>query len=278
MENPLADLLNTVASLTKPNGNGEIAHARPDYNREDRKGVPEVILAGSKSTDQVIRIAEAFLGARGRAIVSRADDALQATLGAHFATAEVEAHPISQMVVIRQPGQRPPRTGGKVGIITAGTSDLGIAEQAALVAREMGCEVRIVNDVGVAGIHRLFHPLQELLQSGVDVFVVAAGMDGALPSVVSGLVDAPVIGLPTSTGYGMGGAGVAALLSMLQTCSPGLTVVNIDNGVGAGATAGIIANRMARARREAAATSDEAAPSGPVRHGDPHDQGHSRNA
>ena len=132
--------------------------------------------------------------------------------------------------------------------MTAGTSDVPVAEQAAVVAREMGCEVELVADVGVAGLHRLFPPLQKMLEVGVDVMVVAAGMDGALPSVVSGLVDVPVIGLPVSTGYGFAGQGVAALLSMLQTCAPGLTVVNIDNGVGAGATAGLIANRCARAR------------------------------
>jgi len=248
LENPLADLLNAVASLSSSEKPAEVAHSRPDLNREDRKGVPEVILAGSKSPDQVIRIAEAFLAARGRAILSRVGPELQARLEERFAGLQIEAHPLSQMLVLRQPGQRVPRTGGKVGIITAGTSDLSIAEQAAVVAEEMGCEVHVVSDVGVAGIHRLFQPLQEMLEAGVDVLVVAAGMDGALPSVVSGLVDVPVIGLPTSTGYGMGGAGVAALLSMLQTCSPGLTVVNIDNGVGAGATAGIIANRMAQAR------------------------------
>jgi len=105
--------------------------------------------------------------------------------------------------------------------------------------------------VGVAGLHRLFEPLEHLLnQAQVDVIIVAAGMDGALPSVVSGLVDVPVIGLPTSVGYGLGGQGVAALLTMLQTCSPGMAVVNIDNGIGAAAMAGLIANRAAAARRK----------------------------
>jgi len=117
------------------------------------------------------------------------------------------------------------------------------------MCREMGCAVTEIFDVGVAGLHRLFEPLQQLLdEERVDVLIVAAGMDGALPSVVSGLVDVPVIGLPTSVGYGMGGKGKAALLSMLQTCSPGLAVVNIDNGIGAGSMAGLIANRAAAAR------------------------------
>jgi NCAIR mutase (PurE)-related protein len=110
----------------------------------------------------------------------------------------------------------------------------------------MGCRVSLVADVGVAGIHRLFEPLGVLLADEVGALIVAAGMDGALPSVVAGLAPVPTIGLPTSVGYGAGGGGVAALLSMLQTCVPGLTVVNIDNGIGAGATAALIANGAAK--------------------------------
>jgi pyridinium-3,5-biscarboxylic acid mononucleotide synthase len=120
-----------------------------------------------------------------------------------------------------------------------------------VVAAEMGCEVIAFYDVGVAGIHRLAEPLRVLRERSVDVIIVAAGMDGALPSVVSGLVDVPVIGLPTPIGYGLGGEGVAALMTMLQTCAPGLTVVNIGTGVGAGASAALIANRVATARRAA---------------------------
>jgi NCAIR mutase (PurE)-related protein len=134
-------------------------------------------------------------------------------------------------------------------MLTAGASDASAADEAAWVAREMGCRIVRADDVGVAGLHRLEAPLRDLRQQGADVVIVVAGMDGALPSVVSGLVDIPVIGLPTSIGYGLGGGGVAALLSMLQTCAPGLVVVNIDNGVGAGATAALIANRVAAARR-----------------------------
>ncbi len=117
------------------------------------------------------------------------------------------------------------------------------------MCQEMGCTVSAQYDVGVAGLHRLFAPLRQLLQiDDVDVIIVAAGMDGALPSVVSGLVDVPVIGLPTPVGYGKGGQGEAALLAMLQTCSPGLAVVNIGNGVGAGVTAALIANRAEKQR------------------------------
>ncbi len=251
MDTPLNDLMNAIGAAARGETPTEFAHARPDYGREDRKGIPEVILADTKTAEQVIRIAEAFLASRGRAILSRVPVPLQSQLQEHFAQHGVEVYPVSQMVVIRALGKDRPCSGGRIGVVTAGTSDVPVAEQAAVVAREMGCEVELVSDVGVAGLHRLFPPLQKMLESGVDVMVVAAGMDGALPSVVSGIVDVPVIGLPCSTGYGFGGQGVAALLSMLQTCAPGLTVVNIDNGVGAGATAGLIANRCAQARNSA---------------------------
>src|SRR5674476_1368045 len=130
----------------------------------------------------------------------------------------------------------PPQERGAVGILAAGTSDVAAAGEAVAMCRAMGVAVVTAYDVGVAGLHRLAAPLEEMRAAGVSALVVAAGMEGALPSVVAGLVDVPVIGLPTSTGYGFGGRGEAALLGMLQSCSPGLTVVNIDNGIGAGAT------------------------------------------
>ena len=133
-------------------------------------------------------------------------------------------------------------------MISAGTSDIPVAAEAALIAAEMGCAVQTTWDVGVAGIHRLVRPLEAMIEWDADVFIVAAGMDGILPTIVSGLVPQPIIGLPISTGYGFGGDGVGALTTMLQSCSPGLSVVNIDNGIGAGITAARIANRVARAR------------------------------
>jgi NCAIR mutase (PurE)-related protein len=151
-------------------------------------------------------------------------------------------------MVIYAPGYERVQTGGHIGVICAGTSDIPVADEATLMVEEMGCRVTSIYDVGVAGLHRLVTPLRNLLADNVDVIIVAAGMDGALPSVVTGLVPVPVIGLPTSIGYGFGGKGVAALLSMLQTCAPGLSVVNIDNGVGAGSTAALIANRIALVR------------------------------
>lgn len=224
--------------------------ATPDFDRAHRKGVPEVILADCKTVEQSLRIARAFLEQTGRAILSRVGPELEARLYDEFAAeADIEWIAPARAAVLRRPDSVRPQTGGRVGIITAGTSDIPVAEEAALLCREMGCEVHTVYDVGVAGLHRLFEPLRTLLdEHRVDVLIVAAGMDGALPSVVAGLVDVPVIGLPTSVGYGVGGDGIAALYSMLQTCAPGLAVVNIDNGIGAAAVAGLIANRMAAER------------------------------
>ena len=226
--------------------------SRPDFERQARKGVPEVIIAERKTIEQSIEITRRFLENTGRAILSRVPAELEARLRTEFeATAELEWLPEPRAAVLRLPGTKLLQTGGRVGVISAGTSDMPWAEEAALLCREMGCQVNTVYDVGVAGIHRLWEPLRYLLEEAqVDVLIVAAGMDGALPSVVSGIVDVPVIGLPTSVGYGMGGQGEAAILSMLQTCAPGMAVVNIDNGIGAGAIAGLIANRMAAARGE----------------------------
>ncbi|MGE3271291.1 MAG: nickel pincer cofactor biosynthesis protein LarB [Chloroflexota bacterium] len=225
------------------------ASVRADVGRESRKGVPEVILADRKRPDDSLAAVQAFLDTRGRAILSRTPDSLISRLRAEHADCVFEVLARSGTVVVKRPDFVPPAPGGRVGVLTAGTSDIPVAEEAQVVAAEMGCEVYAFYDVGVAGIHRLADPLRVLSERAVDVIIVAAGMDGALPSVVCGLVDVPVIGLPTPIGYGLGGEGVAALMTMLQTCAPGLTVVNIGNGVGAGATAGLIANRMAAARR-----------------------------
>jgi len=227
----------------------EALDARLDLNRQARKGVPEVVWTSTKTVPQCLNIAATFFERTGRAILSRVSPELEEALRERYgADGMLEWYSASRAAIVRHPEHSVAPTGGRVGVITAGTSDQAIAEEAAVVCQEMGCTVETAYDVGVAGLHRLFPPLERMLAEEVDVLIVAAGMDGALPSVVSGLVDVPVIGLPTSVGYGYGGRGEADLLSMLQTCSPGLAVVNIDNGVGAGAMAGLIANRAALAR------------------------------
>jgi NCAIR mutase (PurE)-related protein len=206
-------------------------------------------MAEGKDPAMVLEIVRAMLEHNGVAILSRVRPRVARALTQSCADEAILDYPRSRMLVIRRPDSPRPETGGKVGVITAGTSDVPVAEQVQVMASEMGCRVFPVYDVGVAGIHRLVGPLRGLFEAEVDVIVVVAGMDGALPSVVAGLVDVPVIGVPTSTGYGLGGKGLAALLSILQTCAPGLVAVNIDNGVGAGTTAALIANRVATARR-----------------------------
>lgn len=228
-------------------------HARPDFGREARKGIPEIILAEAKTDEQVFAIARAFVERNGRALISRLRPATADRLTGMFPECSVVLRREARAAAIHGPGYVRPRSGGQIGILTAGTSDIPVAEEARLVAEEMGCEVATLYDVGVAGLHRLLGPLQQMLQSDVDALVVCAGMDGALPSVVAGLAPIPVIGVPTSIGYGVGGKGRAALLSMLQTCAPGLVVVNVDNGTGAGATAALIANRHAEAIRRGGA-------------------------
>lgn len=241
----LTDDLSSIEMLV----DGAIArgHSRPDYGRAGRKGIPEVILATNKTTEQLVDLVSGFVSTVGRAIVSDIPRDRAHELALRFPGTHMDCHELARIAVIHDESFQRPRTGGRLGIITAGTSDLPVAQQAAVMANEMGCQVKLVSDVGVAGIHRLVEPLTQLLDADVDVLIVAAGMDGALPSVVAGLVNLPVIGLPTSNGYGLGGRGHAALLSMLQTCSPGLVVVNIDNGIGAGASAALIANRAAAA-------------------------------
>jgi NCAIR mutase (PurE)-related protein len=243
-----SSLLEQKFQNSKSNGHSSKIEIRSDPGREQRKGTPEVIFGETKDVGQIIAMAQGLLKETGRAIISRVRPEAIAPLQAAFQTYTVSVHEAARFMVIYRPGYVQRRTGGLVGVISAGTSDIPVAEEAALMAEEMGCHVTYIYDVGVAGLHRIIEPLRNLLSRGVDAIIVAAGMDGALPSVVAGLVPVPVIGLPTSTGYGLGGKGIAALLSMLQTCAPGLSVVNIDNGIGAGMTAALIANRVAQAR------------------------------
>jgi len=213
-----------------------------DIGRRARTGVPEVVYAAGKTGEQLVAVARVLVERCGAVLCSSASAAQAELLGAS-GLGEVRYDERSGIVTVRGRGYVAPPRAGAIGILAAGTSDVARAEEAAAVAREMGVDVLSAYDVGVAGLHRLGEPLRRMIAAGVAAYVVAAGMEGALPSVVAGLVDAPVIGLPVSVGYGLGGRGEAALLGMLQSCVPGLVVVNIDNGVGAGATAALIARR-----------------------------------
>lgn len=221
---------------------------RLDPGREARTGVPEFIFASSKSIDEVERSLVSLAERIGRATATRCrDDQLDVIPIRLNDRLSVDVDREGRAITVSMDGQERPCTGGKVGIVTAGSSDVPIAAEAAVIAREMGCEVFAVRDVGVAGLHRLVRPLERLAEAEVHTIIVVAGMDGALPSVIAGLVPVPVIGLPTSIGYGFGGGGTGALTTMLQSCAPGLVVVNIDNGVGAGSAAAKIANQVAQA-------------------------------
>lgn len=227
---------------------GEIA--RLDVNREMRKGFPEIVFAEGKRLGDLAEIASKLLEKRGRAIISRVSkEQAEAIRKALPNGSELRSNESARMIVLKREGFQIEKTGGKIGILTAGTSDVPVAEEAKIVAEEMGCEVATAYDVGVAGLHRLFQPLSEMVEKDVDVLVVVAGREGALPSVVAGMVDVPVIGVPTSMGYGFGEGGLSALMAMLQACSLGIAVVNIDSGVAAGAIAALIANRIAGAKK-----------------------------
>lgn len=219
--------------------------AQLDISRELRKGIPEIVYGQSKTVAMILAIIRRVLLQNSVIIISRVKkpDALEIMneIGSEF---KVISSKHSNTLVIKRNDHIPNKNTGVVGIISAGTSDIPIADEARIVAETMGCSVFTTFDVGVAGIHRLFPALKKMIEQEVDVLVVVAGMEGALPSVITGLVDLPVIGVPTSTGYGYGGKGIGALTTMLQSCALGLTVVNIDNGIAAGATAALIAKRV----------------------------------
>jgi NCAIR mutase (PurE)-related protein len=238
---------------------GDLARLDPDRLR--RKGVPEVIYAPGKSPEVTAELAVRMVESSGVALVSRVSVEHDAALRRVAGGMEVEvfgggrrlrprlsAAGASYGSTQNHAARENSVTGGRVGLIAAGTSDVDVAEEARMVADTMGAEVLHVYDVGIAAVHRLTEPLARMIAADIDALVVVAGMEGALPTLVAGLTSVPVIAVPTSSGYGAGGAGLAALLGMLQSCSPGMTVVNIDNGVGAGAAAGLIANHVAAAR------------------------------
>jgi NCAIR mutase (PurE)-related protein len=226
-------------------GEPEDGQLRLDPLRAARTGIPEVVLAGHKTVDQVALSLVRLADAQGRSLASRVRPDQAAELPARVPTGyTLDIDSTAATAILIAPGHGEPHaTGGRIAVIAAGASDRPVALEATIMAREMGCDIRFVGDVGVAGLHRLVGPLREIMEWQPHAIVVAAGMDGALPSVIAGLVPVPVVGLPVSVGYGYGGDGVAALMSMLQSCAPGLAVVNIDNGIGAGSMAALIANQ-----------------------------------
>ena len=206
----------------------DIGFAKLDHHRALRTGWPEVIFGKGKTPEQVAMIVSAMKGRGHPVLVTKSDqETYQAVLQD---TPEAEFHQLPKAIVVPEPQAMPLKEG--ITVVTAGTADLPVAEEAALTASLMGNDVTMVSDVGVAGLHRLLDQLPELRKA--RVLVVVAGMDAALVGVVAGLVSVPVIAVPTSTGYGASFDGLAPLLSMLNSCAPGVAVVNIDNGFGAG--------------------------------------------
>jgi NCAIR mutase (PurE)-related protein len=214
---------------------------RYDAAREHRRGIPEAILADGKTDDEVAELAATAVETTGRALVTRIDDAAAAAVADRLDTATVEHHERAGVLVAHAPDFEAPSLDATVTVVTAGTSDAGPAGEAEAVAAEMGATVDRIDDVGVASLARTVDALDDIRDA--DVVIVAAGREGALPTVVAGLVDAPVIGLPISTGYGYGGEGLAALQGMLQSCTV-LSVVNVDAGFVAGAQAALIARAV----------------------------------
>ena len=222
--------------------------AKLDVFRKTRTGVPEVIYAQSKSTEMVIDIIWSFLKSKKFAIISRFNEEQEVLIVKAFQNTDydVTINNLGKIIVIKEKSYDFEKKKGVVAIITAGTSDIPVAEEAKEILKAMVCEIMASYDVGIAGVHRIFSPLSNMIKKGVHVIIVCAGMEGTLPGVVASLVDVPVIGVPISSGYGLGANGKGALITMLQSCSPGLVVVNIDNGFGAGASAALIANKMAK--------------------------------
>lgn len=214
----------------------DIGFAKIDHDRVERCGMPEVIFGEGKTPDQVAEIFQRLQKSGSNVLATRVGaDAASAIL---TRVPDAQVHELARCVTMRQ---NDARNGGKVGVVCAGTSDLPVAEEAALTAELFGAEVTRVCDVGVAGLHRLLSHLPAL--GAMHTLIVCAGMEGALPSVVAGLVRVPVLAVPTSVGYGASFHGLAALLGMLNSCSPNVSVVNIDNGFGAGYQAAIIARK-----------------------------------
>ncbi len=220
-----------------PAGFADLGYARPDVDREQRMGVPEVVYGPGKTPEQIVGVVRALLARNsGPVLVTRLDDAGALDVGAAVSGGEYD--PSARLFVLRPA----PRRGFRVVVASAGTADAPVAAEAAAVATALGLDVHELRDVGVAGLHRLLAETEVL--TGADAVICIAGMEGALPSVVGGLVGCPVIAVPTSVGYGAALEGITPLLAMLTSCAAGVVVVNIDSGFGAA----MAAHRMARSR------------------------------
>jgi pyridinium-3,5-biscarboxylic acid mononucleotide synthase len=230
---PVPDAHARVLAALRQQPIEDLGFARLDHHRAIRQGFPEVILGLGKTPDQIATIAARIVDRDQPLLVTRADELAWARV--RSAIPDVEYHPAARAITLRRPV---PPGHGTIVVASAGTADLPVAEEAAVTADLMGNRVERVYDVGVAGIHRVLGE-RERLQTA-RVIVVVAGMEGALPSVVSGMVNVPVIAVPTSVGYGASFGGIAALLGMLNSCANGVSVVNIDNGYGAGCIASMI--------------------------------------
>ncbi|QUC64200.1 nickel pincer cofactor biosynthesis protein LarB [Nitrosopumilus sp. K4] len=217
--------------------------AKIDINRKNRRGIPEVIFAENKELDEIKKIIKKTIDKTNSVVISRINKKDYQKVVSFVKKSKFKlktGKKTSTVLLFKKPIKF---KGGKVGIITAGTSDIGVAEEARLMCEAMNCKCITSFDVGVAGIQRVFPILKKMIEEEVDCIVVVAGMEAALPTLVASLVDIPVVGVPASVGYGYGEKGIGALASMLQSCALGLSVVNIDNGIGAGAMAANIANR-----------------------------------
>ena len=220
----------------------ELAYAKVDHHRHLRTGFPEVILGQGKTAEQVTAIAQRLVARSERLLITHASPEAYAAVKEEIHDAVY--HPVAKAIVVNRLGKEHLRPG--IVVVTGGTADIPVAEEAAVTAELMGNRVEKIFDTGVAGIHRLLDKLPRL--RGARVLVVVAGMEGALPSVIGGLVSVPIIAVPTSVGYGASFNGLAPLLTMLNSCAPGVAVVNIDNGFGAGYMAGLINSSEAGVR------------------------------
>lgn len=229
----LEEALNRIKKL----GYEDLVFAKIDHHRALRQGFPEVIFGPGKTKDQILAICHRLYRAGSTVLVTRTTEEVFQAVSAELPSAQF--NPLARTIVI--PAGEIPPTGGKVAVLSAGTADLPVAEEAAVTAEVMGNEVERIYDVGVAGIHRLLDQMDKVREA--DVIIVVAGMEGALASVVAGMVSQPVIAVPTSVGYGASFGGLAALLTMLNSCAIGVGVVNIDNGFGAAALATAITRR-----------------------------------